>query len=82
MSLNFSINKYINLSEKWLTKIVLVWCLASFLIGLFTLDDLALVIAAPLMTVFMYFAGMAMLGNALGQSLIKQKKCSLKVTVL
>ncbi|NQZ12472.1 MAG: hypothetical protein HRT35_35405 [Algicola sp.] len=66
MNFKFSLNKYINLSEKWLTKIVLVWCLASLLIGLFTLDDLALVIAVPLMTVFMYFAGMAMLMAIIG----------------
>ena len=61
MNINFLLNKYINLSEEWLTKIVLVWCLASLLIGLFALDDLALAIAAPLMTIFSYFAFVVML---------------------
>jgi len=60
------LNKYISLSEKWLTKIVLVWCSASLIIGLSTVNDLALVIAAPLMTIFMYFAGMAILMAIIG----------------
>ncbi len=61
-----SLNKYINLSDKWLTKFVLVWCSVSLVLGLYTIDDLALAIAAPLMTLFMYFAAMAMLMLVIG----------------
>ena len=66
MNLKLSLNKYINLSDKWLTKFVLVWCSVSLMIGLYTVDDLALAIAAPLMTLFMYFAAMAMLMLVIG----------------
>lgn len=66
MNFKLPLNKYIDFSEEWLTKIVLVWCSASLLIGLLTLDDIALAIAAPLMTVVMYFVGMAMLMAIIG----------------
>ena len=66
MNFKLSLNKYINLSDKWLTKFVLVWCSVSLIIGLYTVDDLALAIAAPLMTLFMYFAAMAMLMLVIG----------------
>ncbi|PKF56413.1 hypothetical protein CW748_10700 [Alteromonadales bacterium alter-6D02] len=66
MNFKLSLNKYINLSDKWLTKFVLVWCSVSLVIGLYAIDDLALAIAAPLMTLFMYFAAMAMLIFVIG----------------
>ncbi len=66
MNIKSQLNKYINFSEKWLTRIVLVWCSASLIIGLSTVNDLALVIAAPLMTIFMYFSGMAVLMAIIG----------------
>jgi len=52
---------YIRLSEKWLTKFVLVWCSVSLMVGLYTVDEIDLAIAAPLMTLFMYFVAMAMI---------------------
>jgi len=66
VNLKLSLNKYINLSHQWLTRFVLVWCSVSLIIGLYTVDDLALAIAAPLMTLFMYFAAMAMLMLVIG----------------
>ena len=60
MNFKLRLNNYIELSNKWLTKFVLIWCSMSLLLGLYAIDDLALAIAAPLMTIFMYFAGMAM----------------------
>ena len=66
MNFKLLINNYINLSNKWLTKFVLVWCSISLLVGAYAINDLALAISAPLMTVFMYFAGMAMLMFIIG----------------
>ena len=66
MNFKLHLNNYINLSEKWLTKFVLVWCSVSLAVGLYAIDDLGLAIAAPLMTVVMYFAGMGMLMLIIG----------------
>jgi len=60
VNIKFRLNKYIDFSEKWFTKFVLVWCSISLLIGLYSLDDIGLVIAAPIMTVFMYFSAIGM----------------------
>ena len=66
MDFKLRLNNYIELSNKWLTKFVLTWCSAWLLVGIYAIDDLALAISAPLMTVFMYFAGMAMLMFIIG----------------
>ena len=55
------LNSYIALSEKWLMKIALLWCGLSLPLGIITQEETALVIAAPVMTFFMFFAGMVML---------------------
>jgi hypothetical protein len=57
---------YINFSEKWFTKFSLLWCSISFCIGVITVNDFALVIAAPLMTIFMYFAAIVMVKLVIG----------------
>lgn len=57
---------YINFSEKYFTKFVLFWCTALLLIGLYAVNDMAVAIAAPLMTVLMYFAAIAMVSFVIG----------------
>jgi len=61
-----NLNSYIELSEKWLTKIALLWCGLSIPLGFITQEDTALIFAAPLMTLFMFFAGMVMLIALIG----------------
>ena len=66
VDLELRIIPYINFSEKWFTKFSLLWCSVSLCIGLFTVNDLALVITAPIMTVFMYFAAIVMVTLVIG----------------
>lgn len=61
-----NLNSYIELSEKWLMKIAFLWCGLSIPLGFVTQKDTALIIAAPLMTLFMFFAGMVMLNALIG----------------
>ncbi|WP_334016230.1 hypothetical protein [Alteromonas sp. S167] len=62
----FSFNHYILLSEKWLTKIALLWCGFSVLLGFVVQVEIALIIAAPLMTLCMFFAGMVLSSTLIG----------------
>ena len=62
----FDLNSYIQLSEKWLIKFAVLWCGLSVPIGFLIKEDIALVIAAPLMTLLMFFAGMIMLIALIG----------------
>lgn len=57
---------YIELSRNWLTKFVLVWCALSLLLGLYFVDDLAVTLAAPTMTLVMYFSAIWMLAFVVG----------------
>jgi len=62
----FNFNHYILLSEKWLTKIALLWCGFSVLLGFVVQVEIALIIAAPLMTLCMFFAGMILSSSLIG----------------
>jgi hypothetical protein len=66
VNLELKIIPYIEFSEKWFTKFSLLWCSISLCIGLLVVNDLALVIAAPIMTVCMYFAAIAMVRLVIG----------------
>ena len=66
MNLAQRLQPYITFSEKWFTKFSLLWCSISLLIGLYAINDFALAIAAPLMTIFMYFAAIVMAKFVLG----------------
>ena len=61
-----NLNSYIALSEKWLMKIVFLWCGLSLPLGIIIQEEITLVIAAPVMTLFMFFAGMVMLITLVG----------------
>jgi hypothetical protein len=61
MSIMTIFDKYISLSEKWLTKFVLLWCAFALVIGLLIEEDKALAIAVPIMVIIMFFAGSWML---------------------
>lgn len=61
MSIMKTFNKYISLSEKWLTKFALLWCTIALVIGLLVEEDKALAIAAPIMTIIMFFVASWML---------------------
>lgn len=57
------INRLINLTEKWFTPFVLLWCLCSLLLGLFILNDFILAIEASLICLLMYFVGSGVFGS-------------------
>jgi len=61
MSIITIFDKYITLSEKWLTKFVLLWCALALVSGLLIEEDKVLAIAAPIMAIIMFFAGSWML---------------------
>jgi hypothetical protein len=86
VNLEQRLQPYIIFSEKWFTKFSLLWCSISLLIGLYTINDLALAIAAPLMTIFMYFAAIVMVKFVLGfqrvNPLILPKSKFLKYAIL
>jgi hypothetical protein len=66
VSLKLRLKPCISFSEKWFTKFSLLWCSISLLIGFYSVNDVALAIAAPLMTIVMYFAAIVMATFVLG----------------
>lgn len=66
MNIEQRLTPYITFSEKWFTKFSIFWCSISLLVGLLVVDDLALAIAAPLMTIFMYFASIFLVTLVVG----------------
>lgn len=66
MEFKSKFNVYIILSEKWLTKFTVLWCIMALVIGLLTLEDKALAIAAPMMAIVMFFVGSWMLRALIG----------------
>jgi hypothetical protein len=48
--------QYLEITDKWAFKVVLLWCVASLIIGV-TFVEVTIGIAAPIMTLIMLFAG-------------------------
>ena len=61
MNLASTFNQYIGWTAQWLLRCACIWCGLALLIGLVLLDDKALAIAAPVMTIVMFVVGAWML---------------------
>ena len=73
-------------SRNWLIKFACLWCFLGLVIGIFFVEDLALAIAAPIMTILTFFFGLMgttlLLGFQRNSPFVKSNSLSLWFGIL